>query len=122
VIGPRLTILVVDDDQGILDILTEHFAPSYDVETAVDGREAIELVRADRPDLIIVDMHMPGLTGIDVLQRVHEMWPLLPVVITCGTDAAEAGAHATRQGAFGYVSKPFDLQALDRLVAVALGR
>ncbi len=116
----RHRILVVDDEQDILDILHEHFAKECDVETAADGMTALAIVRARRPDVIFLDINMPGINGVDVLKSVKELDATIPVLmVTANADNALA-AEAIKRGAFSYVPKPFDLKYLDHLVAAAL--
>lgn len=110
----------MDDEQDILDILHEHFAKECDVETAADGMTALGIVRARRPDVIFLDINMPGINGVDVLKSVKELDATIPVLmITANTDNALA-AEAIKRGAFSYVPKPFDLKYLNHLVAAAL--
>ena len=117
---PRRRILLVDDEQDILDILHEHFAKECDVETAADGMTALALVRARRPDVIFLDINMPGINGVDVLKSVKELDATIPVLmVTASADNALA-AEAIKRGAFSYVPKPFDLKYLNHLVAAAL--
>ena len=117
---PRRRILLVDDEQDILDILHEHFAKECDVETAADGMTALAIVRARRPDVIFLDINMPGINGVDVLKSVKELDATIPVLmVTASADNALA-AEAIKRGAFSYVPKPFDLKYLDHLVAAAL--
>ena len=119
---PRRRILLVDDEQDILDILHEHFAKECDVETAADGMTALALVRARRPDVIFLDINMPGINGVDVLKSVKELDATIPVLmVTASADNALA-AEAIKRGAFSYVPKPFDLKYLNHLVAAALSR
>jgi DNA-binding NtrC family response regulator len=118
--APRRRILLVDDEQDILDILHEHFAKECDVETAADGMTALAIVRARRPDVIFLDINMPGINGVDVLKSVKELDATIPVLmITANADNALA-AEAIKRGAFSYVPKPFDLKYLNHLVAAAL--
>ncbi len=118
--APRRRILLVDDEQDILDILHEHFAKECDVETAADGMTALAIVRARRPDVIFLDINMPGINGVDVLKSVKELDATIPVLmVTANADNALA-AEAIKRGAFSYVPKPFDLKYLDHLVAAAL--
>lgn len=120
--APRRRILLVDDEQDILDILHEHFARECDVETAADGMTALSIVRARRPDVIFLDINMPGINGVDVLKSVKELDATIPVLmITANADNALA-AEAIKRGAFSYVPKPFDLKYLNHLVAAALSR
>ena len=117
----RRRMLVVDDEQGIVDVLKEHFEARYDVDIALNGTQAIKLVRAKRPDVILLDLRMPGLAGVDVLKAVHKVEPKLPVFIITANEDIDVAAEAIAQGAFSYVPKPFDFEYLDHLVAVALG-
>jgi DNA-binding NtrC family response regulator len=113
---------VVDDEQDIIDILQEHLATDYDVTSARDGRRALELVRATRPDLIFLDIAMPGINGLDVLKAMKQLDPAIPVItITKNVDISLA-AEAIKHGAFSYVPKPFDLRYMDHLLAAALSR
>jgi DNA-binding NtrC family response regulator len=118
--APRRRILLVDDEQDILDLLHEHFAKECDVETAADGMTALAIVRARRPDVIFLDINMPGINGVDVLKSVKELDATIPVLmVTANADNALA-AEAIKRGAFSYVPKPFDLKYLNHLVAAAL--
>ncbi|PYM30386.1 MAG: hypothetical protein DMD80_03635 [Candidatus Rokuibacteriota bacterium] len=120
--APRRRILVVDDEQDIIDILQEHLATTYDVTSARDGRRALELVRATRPDLIFLDIAMRGIDGMDVLKAVKDFDPTIPVItITANTDTSLA-AEVIKRGAFSYLPKPFDFRYLEHLAASALSR
>ena len=113
---------MVDDEQDIIDVLQEHLATSYDVTSARDGKRALELVRATRPDLIFLDIAMPGINGMEVLKAVKQLDPTIAVItITANADASVA-AEVLRHGAFSYFPKPFDLRYLEHLAASALGR
>src|SRR6267143_1808587 len=90
--SPRRRILVVDDEQDIIDILQEHLATTYDVTSARDGRRALELVRATHPDLIFLDIAMPGINGMDVLKAMKQLDPTIPVI------AISAAARITSRG------------------------
>jgi len=113
---------VVDDEPDIVDIVKEHFEATYEVHTALGGRRAIKLVRTERPDLVLLDLRMPDLSGVDVLKTVHRMDPKLPVIIITANEDADVAAGAIAQGAFSYTQKPFDFASLDHLVAIALGK
>jgi DNA-binding NtrC family response regulator len=118
----RRRLLVVDDEPDIVDTLTEHFGTLYDVDTALDGTRAIKRVRKKRPDLILLDIRMPGLSGVDVLKAVKQIDPTLPVIVITANADVDVAAEAITQGAFSYVPKPFDFEYLDHLVALALGQ
>ena len=68
---PRRRLLVVDDETEVADVLKEHFEATYDVDTAPDGKKALKLIRARRPDMILLDLQMPGLNGLEVMKRIQ---------------------------------------------------
>ena len=113
---------MVDDEPDIIDIFEEHLAKDYDVTAVRNGTRALELVRATRPDLIFLDIAMPGINGMDVLKAVRQLDPTIPIImITANADNALA-AEVIKRGAFSYLPKPFDLKYLDHLAALALSR
>jgi DNA-binding NtrC family response regulator len=116
----RRKILVVDDEQQIVDILQEHLSTTYDVTSARDGKRALELVRATHPDLIFLDITMPGINGVDVLKAVKQLDPMIPVIAITGNRDPAMAAEVLKHGAFSYFPKPFDLRYLDHLAASAL--
>ncbi|MCL6639918.1 MAG: response regulator [Candidatus Rokubacteria bacterium] len=114
-------LLIVDDEEPVRDVLGEYFSShGYQVDTAGTGAEALDLVRSRRPDLVLLDVRMPGLDGVEVLKRLREVDGELPVImITANEDVALARSMLSI-GAFDYVSKPFDFRYLDRVVTAAL--
>lgn len=124
-LGPRKRILIVDDEPAILETLKEAFrrfrhGHAYDVETATNGFDAFQsLVRA-RPDLVLLDMNMPGMSGLQLLKQIRMLDQRLPVMVITGNPDHRAAAETLKAGVFAYVPKPFDLRHLDHLVALAL--
>jgi two-component system, NtrC family, response regulator AtoC len=118
---PRRRLLVVDDETEVVDVLREHFEATYDVDTAPDGKKALKLIRTRRPDVILLDIQLPGLNGLEVMKRIQTVDPKPVVIVVTATDDTDVAAQAMSQGAFSYVPKPFDFQYLDHLVAIALG-
>jgi two-component system response regulator (stage 0 sporulation protein F) len=114
-------LLIVDDEESVREVLGEYFSShGYQVETASTGAEALDVVRCRRPDLVLLDVRMPGLDGVEVLKKLREVDSGLPVImITANEDVALARSMLTI-GAFDYVSKPFDFRYLDRVVTAAL--
>ena len=110
------TILIADDEQGVrssLERLLEF--ESYRVVQAADGPSALDLVR-DRPvDLVLLDIKMPGMDGLEVLAQLHQEHPQLPVVIISGHGTIQTAVEATRLGAFDFIEKPIDA---DRILLV----
>ena len=114
------TVLVVDDDPDIQLLLRiELAAEGYDVVTASDGLEAVELIPTLRPDVVLLDVMMPGLDGWGVLERLEDPLPAVIVVSGLATDQDQHYLHAVELGALGFVSKPFDSTKLLELVETA---
>jgi two-component system OmpR family response regulator len=111
-------ILVVDDAAEICGVLTRYFTESgYEVRSAANGKEGLTLARIWSPDIILLDLEMPEMSGLDVLRHVIADHSGIPVVAVSGHNAAEQlGKDAKRLGACEFVSKPFDLQQLGDMV------
>ena len=109
-----MRVLVADDDRQILGALRIILsARGYDVTTARDGKEALDRAASDHPDLILLDLGMPGLDGLSVIQAIRG-WSTVPILVVSGrTDSAEI-VEALDLGADDYVTKPF---ATDELLA-----
>jgi len=110
-------VLIVDDDPRIVQLLTEHFKQTYTVETAISGGEALSIVRRARPDVVVLDVMLPGMSGIHVLKELKRTDPTIPVIVVTGTDSLAIANEAVRSGATTYLRKPFDLRELDQRVA-----
>ncbi|MDP2343000.1 MAG: response regulator [Deltaproteobacteria bacterium] len=110
-------ILVCDDEELIRCSLSEHLkAGSYDVTQAADGVEALEKIEAAPPDALIVDLEMPRLDGLSVLRKLKADGHPFPVIVITAPGALDSAIEATRLGAAGYVSKPFDLREIALLL------
>jgi two-component system KDP operon response regulator KdpE len=120
---PLAKILLVEDEIEILDAITEYLErEGYAVTRAVDGAEALRRVQNERPDLVLLDVGLPGLSGLEVLRRLREDHPRVPVVMLTGLDDEAQARRTLQMGAVDYVSKPFDLGHLSRVVLAAIGR
>jgi class 3 adenylate cyclase len=118
-------LLVVDDNDMNRDMLSRRLtARGFTVETAADGHAALELLSRHACDLVLLDVMMPGLSGIDVLKRVRERWPAseLPVVMATARDASEDVVEALRLGANDYVTKPIDFAVVLARIETQLER
>jgi two-component system nitrogen regulation response regulator NtrX len=110
------TILIVDDEKGVRDSLQKLLEfETYRVIQAEDGPSALDLVRDELVDLVLLDVKMPGMDGLEVLSRLHEDHPQLPVVIISGHGTIQTAVEATRLGAFDFIEKPIDA---DRILVV----
>src|SRR5215467_9555174 len=116
------TILVVDDEdeirQSLRGVLTDE---GFEVIEAGDGRHALELVREAKPALVILDVWLPEIDGIALLEKIKSGDPGLPVIIICGHANIEAAVRATRLGAADFIEKPFSLEHLLDAINRALG-
>jgi two-component system response regulator PilR (NtrC family) len=118
-------ILIADDDRTVREILLEFFRAfkhghAYDIVTAPDGSEAMGALRQGKFDLVLLDMGMPRMSGLDVLAHMRRDAIRVPVLMLTGNKNTHAAAEALRGGVFAYIPKPVDLLHLDHLVALAL--
>ncbi|MGC8492106.1 MAG: response regulator [Syntrophobacteraceae bacterium] len=117
------TVLVVDDERVIREGCRRLLAPEgYEVITAENGREALDLVSADSPDLILCDLVMPVMGALEVLETVRAEYPDLPLVIITGHGTVVDAVEAMQKGAFDFVTKPFRAEHLIVVVKRALER
>ena len=112
------TLLVVDDQGGMRSLLREVFhQEGLSVLTAATGTEALRQLRLIRPDLMLLDLKLPELDGIAVLQEAHHLYPLLPVIImTASYDEERTSNLLGRTGVVAVLAKPFDLWRARKLV------
>ena len=115
--APRKRILIVDDEPLIIEVLGEHFKAGYDVDTAMNGTDALAAVLRQRPDLVLMDINMPRMNGVEVLKDIKKIDESIPVIMVTANEQVALAAEALKSGAFGYVPKPFDFRYLDHMVA-----
>jgi two-component system, NtrC family, nitrogen regulation response regulator NtrX len=114
-------ILIVDDETSILTSLAGVFKDEgYHVMTAPNGSEALKLIKEDPPSLVLLDIWMEGMDGIETLTRIKKDHPDLPVVMMSGHGSIETAVRATKLGAYDYIEKPLSLDKVTRLVHHAL--
>lgn len=120
---PRKSLLVADDEEGIRDLLRYTMEPlGYEVTTVSDGMEALEAVRARSFDLVILDVHMPRLSGPEVLEKIREVRPAQRVlVVSSSSDASHSFEQRVAEfGASACLFKPVDLDELIGTIERAL--
>jgi response regulator RpfG family c-di-GMP phosphodiesterase len=116
--SPR--ILIVDDEPEITAILSDLFFGKYDCTTAGSAEQALALLGSREYELVVSDITMPGMSGLDMIPHVRSSFPNTVVVMISGMQTVESAIDALRLGAFDYVMKPFDLRQVEAVVKRAL--
>jgi len=116
-------ILVIDDEESMRDSCTQIILKSgYIAETAEDGRVGLEKIKSLRPDLVIIDLKMPGISGIEVLEALAQFDPqIIPIVIT-GYATVDSAVEAMKKGAYDFLPKPFTPEELRIIIRRGLER
>jgi CheY-like chemotaxis protein len=117
----RATILVCDDDPSLRELVRAVLGPGYHFIEAADGTEALVAARELDPDLIVLDVMLPGLSGIEVLEEIRNDEKLKGIMVVVITAWSHAELDARVAGADRFVSKPFDPDDLSRAVEELLG-
>jgi two-component system nitrogen regulation response regulator NtrX len=113
---PKSRILVIDDESAIRDSLKMTLEyEGYEFIGAATGQEGLALVEREAPDLVLLDVKMPGMDGIEVLERLRSMNDALPVVVVSGHGTISTAVEATKKGAFDFIEKPF---ASERILVI----
>jgi two-component system, NtrC family, response regulator HydG len=120
------TILIVDDEPAVRAVLTAYFEHAYGprgftVETAADGAGALAVVRRQRPALVLLDIDMPGMSGIEALRGMRAIDPRIPVIMVTGNEDSRVAGEVIGDGAYSYLPKPVRFQYLDHIAATVLG-
>lgn len=114
-------LLVVDDEPNIRRILQVAFEKAgYEVTIAEDAAQALQFIQEKTPDCVLSDVTMPGMNGHELLRTIKASHASLPVIIMTAFGTIPAAVNAIRKGAFEYVTKPFDLESLKKVVSAAL--
>jgi len=115
------TICIVDDEPSILNTLSSILEDEgYQVMLAKTGEEALKVIQMEPPDVVILDIWMPEIDGLEVLKRVREQFPNMMVIMMSGHGSVETAVKATKLGAYDYLEKPLDLEKVTILVRNAL--
>ena len=115
-------LLIVDDEPLIVEVLTEHFKSRFEIDTASNGTDALTAVLRARPDVVLLDINMPRMNGVEVLKDIKKIDESIPVIMVTANEQIALAADALKTGAFGYVPKPFDFRYLDHLLATIFER
>jgi DNA-binding response OmpR family regulator len=114
------TILIVDDDDAIRGMLYDLLSEKYECNTAGMAEEALQYIEVEQYDAILTDIAMPGLTGLELLQRVRESHKTTPVILISGKGSEQDPKALIDLGAFAYVTKPFNLDEIEEVVERAI--
>jgi DNA-binding NtrC family response regulator len=118
---PLGRVLVIDDEFHVGVFLRDVLLTfGYTVEYAEGAAQAFELLTGYQPEVAIVDLKMPGMSGIEVLEHLRRIRPRLPVIIVSGNQDTDLMRQAVQLGAFDYLQKPFDIASLERAMAAAI--
>jgi len=118
---PTARILVIDDNPAVVHILATVLGEEgYGVSSALTSDEGLKLFVLSHPDLVLLDIALPGMNGIEVLKRIRSIVPTARVVMVSGIADPARAREALELGALAYIDKPFDLAYLKRVVAMAL--
>jgi len=114
-------VLLVEDDPGIVAGLRKELqSEGYDVAVALRGDDGLAAALEHAFDVVITDLKMPGLSGLELVERLHRARPKLPILLVTAYGSTETAIEATKRGAYDYVLKPFDMAELLDLVAKAV--
>ena len=116
-------IMLVDDEKEFVHTLSERLR-TRDLESSIayDGEQALDLARREDPDVIVLDLMMPGIDGIETLRRLRREHPLVEVIILTGHGSEKEKREAEELGAFAYLRKPVDIDVLARVMREAYSR
>ena len=116
--GVRATVLVIEDEESIREFMRQALESVHDVMLAANGAEGLARAEREKPDLILLDLRMPGLDGLSVLSRLkaHQKTSGIPVVIVSGQGDTDALLEGQRAGAIDHIIKPFRVEDLYAVV------
>lgn len=114
-------ILVVDNEQAVCDMLKEFLTQQeYEVITVLSGEEAIKKVNEERPHVVLLDVKMPGMDGIETLKKIREIDKKVGIVMITAVKDDEARRKCMELGAYDYITKPFSLKYLETVLLVKI--
>src|SRR5512132_2483828 len=116
-------ILIADDDEVSCQLFAETLeAEGFQVEQTTSGEAALSRLAEETLDLLIIDVRMPGTSGLEVTRIVHEKYPSLPIIVMTAFGSIETAVEAIHEGAFDFISKPMNLAELKKTVSRALSQ
>ncbi|MFN2456001.1 MAG: response regulator transcription factor [Pyrinomonadaceae bacterium] len=119
----KTTLLVVEDDDKISEMITEHFSRAgFNVKTAEDGTQGVQVALQDHPDAIVLDLMLPKMDGLAVCREIREKAPYIPILMLTAKDDVVDKVLGLEMGADDYITKPFALRELEARVKSVLRR
>jgi DNA-binding response OmpR family regulator len=117
----KVRILVVDDEKMFLDTLVERLVSrGFDVQGVTDGKDCLELMSRESFEVVVLDLKLASVSGLEVLREIKKRWPATEVLMLTGHASAETGIDGLKMGAFDYLIKPAQLQELVRKIYQAV--
>jgi DNA-binding NtrC family response regulator len=114
-------ILIVDDEQDVCDMLEKFLTiKGYEVSTALSGEDALALIKEERPHIVLLDIRMPEMDGLECLESIKEIDKEIGVIMITAIKQEEVGKKAMELGAYDYITKPLSLQYLQDCLMVKL--
>jgi DNA-binding NtrC family response regulator len=119
----KIRVLLVDDEEEFVQTLSERLAlRDYDITTSLSGDDALEKIKHYNYDVVILDVAMPGVDGIDALREIKKMKPLTEVIMLTGHGTVETAIEGMKLGAFDFLMKPCNTEDLDTKIKKAQAR
>jgi DNA-binding NtrC family response regulator len=113
-------ILIVDDDEAVRDVLYDLFSDEHLCHVAATAEQALAFIDDQAYDVVLTDISMPGLSGLELLGHLRQARPGTPVIVISGIGDRTHAEGLTRLGAFNFILKPFQLEEIEKSVALAL--
>ena len=108
-----VNIVLIDDEEAFVTTLQERLEMrGFPARVALDGQSGLDLIAADTPDVVVLDLRMPGMSGVEVLRRIRGQWPGLPVIMLSGHGSDQDFETCLDLGAAQYHKKPLDIDLL----------
>ena len=120
--GQKGSILIVDDEVGPRESLRMILKPIYEIYTATNGDEALQVIQNENIDLVTLDLRMPGLSGIDVLREIKKIRADVEVIVITGYGTLTNAQEAIRYGAGDFISKPFNVADIIAIISKSFER
>jgi DNA-binding NtrC family response regulator len=116
----KATILIVDDEDGIRDSMRMLLKDQYRLVFSGNGREALKLFKSESPDLVLLDIRLPEIDGLEVLSRMKDLDPEAEVIMLTALNTINYAVSAMKAGAYDYLTKPFDIEAIQSIIEKVL--